>query len=312
MRECFLLLAHCDSEKRLSCLSNSLDFLITTGIDICVFSSLPVPIDLQNKIKYYIYDNENPIFDISIKTQSRWRTDLRSNIKMTLNRGDPGFALALKYKKAFEFLSPLYDIIHMADYDIVFKDVSFLNEIRSHYKPNVDGVLLYGGSDSIATYFMSFSNNCKFLKSINSEEYLRFPILEYYMTDLITKSNLKFITYQEDEFKERIGDSYEDFFSIFNYNHFKIHIGEQIQRDIRTNLIGILLFTIKRPINIAAEINNRTYNLSGYSKDHFLINTNIIVDDFRNNNYKISIKIDDIEIPDTSIQKFKYSTLEHI
>ena len=212
MTECFLLLAHCDSERRLECLSNSLDFLTTIGIEICIYSSLPVPVALQRKVKYFIYDKENPIFDISVKTQSRWRTDLKSNIKMTLNRGDSGFAVALKCKKAFEFLSPLYDIIHVADYDIIFKDASFLNEIKSHYKNNVDGVLLYGNPESIVAYFMSFSNKCTFLKDITSDDYIKFPILEYYLTDLIKKSNLKFVTYQENEFKDRIGDSYEDFF----------------------------------------------------------------------------------------------------
>ena len=98
-KECFLIASYCDTIEKENHLRGTINSLKRFSRDICVYAAYPLQSDIQNLVKYYIYDSENPIVNRQIHI---FRNILHR--KLEYLHDDYGYAVLHQLKSGCKFL----------------------------------------------------------------------------------------------------------------------------------------------------------------------------------------------------------------
>ena len=68
--KCFCILCHCDNDEKIKKLIKLLNKIKSSSdLPIFLISHFPIPESIQNKVDYYLYNRNNPIFNIDLNTE---------------------------------------------------------------------------------------------------------------------------------------------------------------------------------------------------------------------------------------------------
>ena len=126
--------AYCPTETQVDRLEQCIDSLSDIeGFDLAIISHSEIPLRIQKKAKYYIYDSDN---DISWEHELRhfeYHTGKNHQLKTNLLKKTPFYGFAIY--RMFSIISQLaiglgYKRIYHVEYDYVIKDKSIFNNHR--------------------------------------------------------------------------------------------------------------------------------------------------------------------------------------
>ncbi len=67
-----IILSHCDTPPKVKVLKETIASLRSIDIDILLTSHIPVDLDIQDMVDYYIFDKSNPVIDLKDKAFKGW------------------------------------------------------------------------------------------------------------------------------------------------------------------------------------------------------------------------------------------------
>ena len=130
MSNLIIILGHCDTPEKLKILRKNIDILkLETEFDILLSSSHPIPIDIQSKVDYFIYSNNNPILYWPERGLiNEWWFTTGDGFKQTLRsiHPDHGFAVFQQILNSSNYSLPL-DYTH---YSIINYDINLTSEVK--------------------------------------------------------------------------------------------------------------------------------------------------------------------------------------
>lgn len=140
MKECFLFTCYDDTKVKSELSLNNIRKLIDIGVDICVYSHYPIQPELQSLSNFSIYDSDNPIIPMDLKSVVFWNRvyDIEINYYMEVL----DYAVITQWVKGVQFLSKMgYDLIHVITYDITldmdtFTEYKRITEDKSSFLKN--------------------------------------------------------------------------------------------------------------------------------------------------------------------------------
>ena len=135
MRECFVVTTYCNTIERVDELRKCIKNLKKFNIDILIHAHYPLDVDIQNSVKYYIYDSTNPVIKNGSKVIVRWKWYTTANKLLTIPNPDYSYAVMNQWVSSLKFLKNKdYDRVHVINYD------GFINEyiFRKHNESLVD------------------------------------------------------------------------------------------------------------------------------------------------------------------------------
>jgi hypothetical protein len=207
--------AYCPTEEQVERLNKCIDHLLVVGFDICIISHTPVPLHIQEKVKFYIYDSENDLSDDNDLKHSEYYFGKDYVIKSKLFKKVPFYGFAIY--RMFSIVSGLakslgYQKIYHVEYDYLIKDPNiFINHKKildtydsvfygSEPGENIKGNfnLILGGLksfrvDNLPKLFCNF-NRAEMEKRIKEE---RLIPLENFTTKIFTESGNPFFIEQK-------------------------------------------------------------------------------------------------------------------
>ena len=193
MKNVALIVAHCDTEEKTLILNQNIDHLnqFKDKLDILLISYLPVSEEIISKVRYFIYDNENPI--IKWPEKGIFTHEKYGDISLHHWTIDYGWCIANKIKSARDFLhKKKYGGVYFMNYDVKLSK-PLLNKISKGVPLNetFKGINYAGLIQSICTVFMSFKFDTflEVTSKISKEHYMLNinVIIESYMIDLLNK-----------------------------------------------------------------------------------------------------------------------------
>lgn len=173
MSNLIIILGHCDTPKKLKILEENIDILKSeTGFDILLSSSYPIPIDIQSKVNYFLYSNNNPVLYWPERGLiNEWWFTTGNGLKYTLRSVNPdhGFAVFQQILNSSNYSLPL-DYTH---YSIINYDINLTSEVKEAINSYKEYTVLTSLHQQMSgnTVFPSLIFNIldkKSLKSINS------------------------------------------------------------------------------------------------------------------------------------------------
>ena len=69
-----VITCHCNNEEKEKLLLKNIDEIKSHGFDILISSHLPIPVEIQNKVEYTVYDKSNPILNYPYRGIAFWKT----------------------------------------------------------------------------------------------------------------------------------------------------------------------------------------------------------------------------------------------
>jgi len=316
MRECFLVTAYCNTIEKKTILKQCISELKRYNIDIMIHAHYPLDSDIQNSVKYYIYNSTNPVISDGTKSIINWRYMTEVNKRFTLLTHDVGYAVMLQWEQGLSFLNKLnYEKIYIINFDVFIKDYIFYNSKK--YLDNNDIAfcfLDYNCSDNFSQYqqlntmFFCIKNTIisEFLMEITYNKYINSidTCLETFLVSDVIKTleyNYKIKKIQPDEFGYSSKDNTSDIIDrVTNTDYFKQYdIGEDdffyfIGKNIKSGFIEIIFLFIKDNIKkIEIKINDKKYSHIIEKSNKLIISTLIPNDKLNvlilNKNIKITI-----------------------
>ena len=134
MKEIILIGSYCNTQIKLDILEKQIDDLKLLNVDILVFGRYPLPLDIQKKCDYFIFDKSNPI--IENRTLYHYLYTHGKEINYVFE--DYGYAALEQIIKSLGFAKSLnYDIAHWLVYDVdvtefyKFRDLS-LKKLKNY------------------------------------------------------------------------------------------------------------------------------------------------------------------------------------
>tara|TARA_R110000744_G_scaffold132725_1_gene241032 strand:- start:598 stop:1536 length:939 start_codon:yes stop_codon:yes gene_type:complete len=191
MKNIALIVAHCDTQEKITVLENNIKYLkkFKDKLDIILISYLPVKEDIINKVRFFVYDNENPI--IGWPEKGIFWEEIFGDVSLNNFTVDYGWCIANKIKLAGEVLNRReYGGVYFMNYDVKLSE-PLLNKI-SKGKPlneTFTGINYANAVQSVCTVFMSFKFNTflKLTSRISKEDYMSNVnrVIESYMSELL-------------------------------------------------------------------------------------------------------------------------------
>ena len=106
MKKLALINSYCDTWEKLTILLQNVTKLKSLGIDSLVYSPVPLPREVTDKLDYVILTKENPIINWPERGIIHW-SHVTPNHKTILILPDYGWASFYHYKKLMEYGSTL-------------------------------------------------------------------------------------------------------------------------------------------------------------------------------------------------------------
>ena len=200
MKEVVIVLAHCDTDEKISLLEETISVSKSQGFDVIVSTHIQVPDNIYNISDYVIYDKENPII-----TQDEYLKfgmylhyfinypDIRIKYNFSINHG---YAVLKLIKNAISLaITNGYDISHIINYDYIIYDNSVFEKHLS-LLDEYDVVSYNWGNNIICSAFFSTKNEPlnKILFDIKSKEdycSVNLGILEEFLYHMYSSNNYK-------------------------------------------------------------------------------------------------------------------------
>lgn len=306
MTECILITTYCNTIEKIDVLLDLIDKLDNTNIDICIHANYPIN-DIPKKIKYYINNEFNPILT--------WENDKKglsmyqfmkigdSNYKFLIMDSDYGYTPLLQFKEGCNFLiNKNYDIIHIFNYDLDFKE-DILNNHRELLKYN-DGVFYEKYENKYQIHNICFSIKSQFaadlFSNINKNDYANSPLFseEYFYSKIINYNS----KYKICLLKNNLND-------LIKFNVTPFNIFTDFFSGFMDDYLTFIFYDSTQYKNIKICINDKIYEFS--YKYNFLFKTNLNHSDllYFIDNDLFSIEIDGIKCDKKIITYIKYNTL---
>tara|TARA_B110000977_G_C10929507_1_gene436499 strand:- start:51 stop:953 length:903 start_codon:yes stop_codon:yes gene_type:complete len=115
-----LIQSHCNTEEKLKFLHDKIVFLKEKGLDVLLFSHIPLPKYIIELTDYFIYDKSNPIM-WEERRHSYWQNF--KDLKLTNNVPEYGWAVYNQIIKSSQFaLSQNYEYYYWMCYDTILND----------------------------------------------------------------------------------------------------------------------------------------------------------------------------------------------
>jgi len=190
MKKLALINSYCNTWEKLTILLQNVEKLKELGVDSLVYSPLPLPREVTDKLDYVILTKENPIINWPERGMIHW-AKIDSKYKIKLIAPDYGWASAYQYKKLMEFGSTL-------DYDYYFwfiYDLNIDSGVENILKNPHDKLFFKSDkspSSKVGGVFASFNkeNINKIHPLFSRENYIEIcasHIAEYFIEDICAK-----------------------------------------------------------------------------------------------------------------------------
>jgi hypothetical protein len=151
--------AYCPTQEQIDRLSQCIDSLPNENFDIALITHSHVPLEIQQKCQYYIYDHLNDLSDDEELRHFEYHSSETHRLKSKLVKKTPFYGFSIY--RMFSAISKLaenygYKRIYHVEYDYVIKDKSiftnhkkFLQKFDSvFYKIDEDDDMILGGLKS--------------------------------------------------------------------------------------------------------------------------------------------------------------------
>jgi len=151
--------AYCPTQEQIDRLSQCIDSLPNENFDIALITHSHVPLEIQQKCQYYIYDHLNDLSDDEELRHFEYHNSETHRLKSKLVKKTPFYGFSIY--RMFSAISKLaenygYKRIYHVEYDYVIKDKSiftnhkkFLEKFDSvFYKIDEDDDMILGGLKS--------------------------------------------------------------------------------------------------------------------------------------------------------------------
>ena len=126
MNKCFVITTYCDTPKKVEELKKCIENVKQFKIDILIHAHYPLDVEIQNLVKYYIYDESNPVITDGSKIIVRWKWYVTANKLLSVPNPDYSYAVMSQWKSSIKFLKEKeYKEIHIINYDSFFKPEIF-------------------------------------------------------------------------------------------------------------------------------------------------------------------------------------------
>lgn len=324
---CFLITAYCDNEEKVSVMSECIDNLkkiSNNEVDILIHTHHTINMDIQNKVKYVIFDKSNPVLKYPTKGYNFWRN--YKNYKMSVVTDDYGYAVLSQWKNGLNYLNNLkYNTVFIINYDVFIDkemfDISYLESQKN------DGVIYYWGDKMLnASYCVLSTKITKLLNLITLEKYLKNvdDIFEIYLKTLINESEFSFKYIEHDDYKEHFYTSMDinssvrfianslpdnvitDPYVFFNHPYpesiednskliCQYHIASKVIDKNDTDILTFLFFKVKKEISLKIEIDDVAI-YDNIINDDLYLETEYKYSQFKDSKLNINIIIDDESI----------------
>lgn len=319
-KECFLITTYCDTEEKVGVLRDTLESLKKYNLDICVHAHYPLPVDIQQKIKYYIYDKSNPIIPFGPRGIIVWRK--MQNLQLNILKRDYGYTVVSQWKQGLLFLYGMgYNKVHVLNYDAIVSD-----ENIEKSKQNYSGIFYLKSDDEINLLFSTvrISDYLDVINSMSEEDYIfmnEYWFAEKYFFNKFRGNNL-FIR-EEISHRNIRHQPYE--LDVYKFEDYNIHFGERINwingEKIYTDKYTFMFYNVNKNIDFKIF---KGFSLYYHEEvDSFsIIDTDITTTDikqnfgywsgneFVNGNNQIKILINDKVLDDNITSNFCISAIE--
>tara|TARA_R110000744_G_scaffold601_3_gene2237 strand:+ start:1205 stop:2152 length:948 start_codon:yes stop_codon:yes gene_type:complete len=178
MKNAALIVAHCDTEEKTLILNQNIDHLnqFKNKLDILLISYLPVSEEIISKVRYFIYDNENPVIEWPEK--GIFSSHDYGDVSIHNITHDYGWCIANKIKLAgviLENVEENYNGVYFMNYDVKLSE-PLLNKIDKGTPLNetFTGINFEGYIQYICTVFMSFKFDTflELISTISRKDYM--------------------------------------------------------------------------------------------------------------------------------------------
>jgi len=227
MNECFVITTYCNTYEKVEELKKCIKNLKQFNIDVLVHAHYPLSLDIQQSVKYYIYDSTNPVITDGSKVIVRWKWYVTANKLLTIPNPDYSYAVINQWVSSIAFLKQKnYDKIHIINYDTYFND--FIFKKHQEFLIDHDAIFEYTNlnpkdananvtSNEKLIFIVYFSINKSFFDyftdELTLEKYLQSKdtMLETFIMEVIGKlesnHNLKIKKFDDSQFKLYLGDA---------------------------------------------------------------------------------------------------------
>lgn len=184
-RDLIFVTAYCPTQQQLIRLRQCLNRLSIEGFDLAVISHSPLPIDIQQKCKWYLYDSENELIWDEDYRHFEWYFGDEWSIQTKYFKKTPFYGLAIY--RMFSLISKLaetfkYTKIYHVEYDYIILETDIFRNHKImletydsvfYYKPE-DNKLILGGLksfkvDKLPDLFKNY-NRDEMLRRIKDED----------------------------------------------------------------------------------------------------------------------------------------------
>jgi len=123
-----IILSHCDTPLKIKTLKETITSLRSVGVDILLTSHIPIDLDIQDMVDYFIFDKNNPLISIEEKQLVSWYkiylNSLDRWVKLQVPHQDHWGGVMNQIIKAADVgLSLDYDCYTFLGYDVSLKEV---------------------------------------------------------------------------------------------------------------------------------------------------------------------------------------------
>jgi len=327
---CFVITTYCDTIKKVDELKKCIQNLNRFNIDILIHAHYPLDSDIQNSVKYYIYNSSNPIITNGSKVIIRWKWYVTAFKLLSFPKPDYSYAVMNQWKDSIKFLKHQgYNQIHIINYDtfisdnILLKHQKYLknNDIVFEYFPNER--LIYIAFISIKnTFFDTLIENLTLEKYLKSKD----TMLETYIMELIKKYESQFKIKKNCDSNipiklEDVNDNYDIYTTIEFIDDFDYLKKTKDDKDLYWVFGGnntefdkfeILIFEILKPLNeIIIDIDGEIIKVNNITEKYYSHITNYTISDIIKiiDDNKLNIKIDGDIVNQNIIKRFKSYTI---
>lgn len=185
MKKILIIDTYPSTKEHIDCLINCVDRIKNKGYDVMITSHLPIPLEVQNKVDYFIYDKENLLLPYHLTPYS-WISN--ESFYLQVNARGHQITICKNMHNGISMANILkYDFFIFMEADNLFEDEDFkkLDQLGKtmlesnkkmlffkykQYESDVYETLIFGG---IPSYFLE-----KSLLPTNVEEYTKWTSIE--------------------------------------------------------------------------------------------------------------------------------------
>jgi hypothetical protein len=261
MKKVALISSFCDTEEKVSILSQNIDTIKNFSIDVILISPFALPKSIINKCDYFFKTKDNPVLDWPEHSMTQWMDVFLDSGHYRIYRTYPdyGFASLSQVKQLSNVaLSLNYDQFFHIIYDVKIDDNvidGLLSDKICNVYPSKRGQTLW----HVGLHFMIFDrrNLIRFISNIHLDSYLKNGCFDAFAW-LGNLNSIFPYTIETTPVEDKI--FYYENYDLFNYSNtdkFSVFI---VKDDETKETIKFLFYNVKEPKSIEVNINGNITN----------------------------------------------------